>query len=161
MREQNNSGWSHGVRPDYEPSFGAFIRLVIHTSVGYLQQTATGLATTAASIRERPQNLKRGAQVYFKKYVLTFANFLALLWVIVLLWGEVSIFDQSVRECDWSSWEQWVCTLISSFRVRLTMNEAPRSQPSSLSPRRRSPACRPSYLSRPTLAIVFAHNLVH
>ena len=32
---------------------------------------------------------------------------LIVLWVFVLRWGEISLFDKSIARCDWDLWEQW------------------------------------------------------
>ncbi|KAI9668891.1 MAG: hypothetical protein M1831_000961 [Alyxoria varia] len=41
------------------------------------------------------------------KNIATLPVALITLWVFVLRWGEVSLFDKSIARCDWDSWEQW------------------------------------------------------
>lgn len=33
---------------------------------------------------------------------------LIVLWVIILWWGERSVFGNSIAACDWDKWERWV-----------------------------------------------------
>lgn len=33
---------------------------------------------------------------------------LALLWIVVLLWGERVAFQRSISNCLWHEWEAWV-----------------------------------------------------
>lgn len=33
---------------------------------------------------------------------------LIVLWVIILWWGERSVFRDSIAACDWDKWERWV-----------------------------------------------------
>ncbi|KAE9991801.1 hypothetical protein EG327_010902 [Venturia inaequalis] len=34
-------------------------------------------------------------------------NVLILLWVYVTYWGERTVFDRAIEECDWRHWESW------------------------------------------------------
>jgi hypothetical protein len=36
-------------------------------------------------------------------------NGLILIWVVLLWWGERSVFRQSTEACEWRKWENWVC----------------------------------------------------
>ena len=40
--------------------------------------------------------------------LLSFPHLLALLWMLLLLWGERWIFTTHVGVCDWKNWEKWV-----------------------------------------------------
>ncbi|KAF3390809.1 hypothetical protein DPV78_011069 [Talaromyces pinophilus] len=35
------------------------------------------------------------------------ANFLAVLWIFTLWWGERTVFRDQVSQCYWNSWEKW------------------------------------------------------
>lgn len=38
----------------------------------------------------------------------TVTTFLAIVWMYVLWWGERTVFRQSVDQCLWEKWENWV-----------------------------------------------------
>lgn len=40
--------------------------------------------------------------------LLSFPHVLALVWVLVLLWGERWVFHSTVERCRWEDWEKWV-----------------------------------------------------
>lgn len=42
------------------------------------------------------------------RYVLRVHTLLILLWIWLLHWGEVRIYDKEVGDCEWESWEKWV-----------------------------------------------------
>ena len=41
---------------------------------------------------------------------LTLRNVLILSWMVLLYWGERTVFRSSVQDCQWDSWENWVPT---------------------------------------------------
>lgn len=42
-----------------------------------------------------------------RRRLLSFPHMLVLVWMVVLLYGEVWVFDSKVADCEWSSWEKW------------------------------------------------------
>ena len=58
-----------------------------------------------------PQILQtfRSAQKWLaSRRIRSLPNVLIILWLILLYWGEILVFRQSVAACHWSNWEQWV-----------------------------------------------------
>ena len=41
--------------------------------------------------------------------ILSLPNFLILLWIFYIRWGERTVFSNAIQACDWDSWESWVC----------------------------------------------------
>lgn len=41
--------------------------------------------------------------------LITTPNVLIILWVALLWWGERFVFTRSISNCDWTTWERWVC----------------------------------------------------
>ncbi|TLD25748.1 hypothetical protein E2P81_ATG09405 [Venturia nashicola] len=39
--------------------------------------------------------------------ICSLGNILILLWVYVVYWGERTVFDRAIDECDWRHWENW------------------------------------------------------
>lgn len=39
---------------------------------------------------------------------LTLRNLIVLVWAYVLYWGERKVYRDSLEECQWDKWEQWV-----------------------------------------------------
>lgn len=40
---------------------------------------------------------------------------LIVLWVIILWWGERSVFRNSIAACEWDNWERWVRDPVGSY----------------------------------------------
>ncbi|KAH8692086.1 putative manganese ion homeostasis [Talaromyces proteolyticus] len=41
------------------------------------------------------------------KAALCVANFLAAIWIFTLWWGERTVFQETISQCYWDSWEKW------------------------------------------------------
>jgi hypothetical protein len=54
----------------------------------------------------RARNLTRDLA---PRRLLSFPHLLALLWLVLLLWGERWVFGTRVSKCQWEKWEDWVC----------------------------------------------------
>lgn len=59
------------------------------------------LSAMVASARRLRQNL-----TYNRLFSLP--HLLAVLWLVVLLWGERWVFHSKVESCQWDHWEKWV-----------------------------------------------------
>lgn len=90
-------------------------------------QGLTGQATLATTwalvslkgLWTRQKNTTGGGNVPRKslmRRLLSLGNILILLWIYVIYWGERTVFDRAIDECDWRNWENWVC--LSSFLVQ-------------------------------------------
>jgi hypothetical protein len=42
--------------------------------------------------------------------VLSLGNILILIWIYVVYWGERTVFNNAIEDCDWGHWESWVPT---------------------------------------------------
>ena len=40
--------------------------------------------------------------------LLSFPHLLVGFWVVIILWGELWVFDSKVADCHWDHWEKWV-----------------------------------------------------
>ena len=49
---------------------------------------------------------ERGAQLVLRRLLSAKAGFVAV-WILAILWGERWVFQRSLRECEFSNWEQW------------------------------------------------------
>lgn len=43
----------------------------------------------------------------FRRYVFRTPSLLILLWIWLLQWGEVRVYNKEVKDCDWTKWERW------------------------------------------------------
>lgn len=111
---------------------------------------------------------QRPRQLWNIRRLLTVPYGLIVLWMVLIWWGERRVFQQRIDECDWNTWEHWVCLATSHLDMihllgvpaKLTPihNVAPRSHSSSSRLYSRSPTSRSTYLSRSSMAVVDVHN---
>lgn len=45
---------------------------------------------------------------YFLRSTFCIANFLVVLWMFTLWWGERTVFRDHISQCYWDLWEKWV-----------------------------------------------------
>ncbi|KAL3423482.1 calcineurin-like phosphoesterase [Phlyctema vagabunda] len=62
-------------------------------------------ATTGAS--RLPRSLRQAQRAFSIRKLLSLPHLLAAIWLVVLLWGERWVFQNSIAECDWDKWERW------------------------------------------------------
>lgn len=57
----------------------------------------------------RPLQRRKG-QSWKSKAVgaLSIRNAVRLSWVLLVWWGERTVFESAIRECAWENWEDWV-----------------------------------------------------
>lgn len=60
------------------------------------------------------QQLKRNLTA---RRLLSFPHLLVAFWVVVLLWGELWLFDSKVAGCHWDNWEKWVCSTLGTLWI--------------------------------------------
>ena len=56
----------------------------------------------------QPRTGARIARNWFLEDVVTLKVLLIIIWVLLLNYGEISVFEKHIKRCDWSSWENWV-----------------------------------------------------
>ena len=60
------------------------------------------------SVLEHLKRLRRRFRWNWKA-VFNLPHALILLWLLVLWWGERTVFRKTVEACEWGKWERWVC----------------------------------------------------
>jgi hypothetical protein len=53
---------------------------------------------------------ERGFQLVLRR-VFSIQTALVVIWIIAILWGERWVFQRSLAECEWNSWEKWASIL--------------------------------------------------
>jgi len=65
-----------------------------------------------AVIRARlHRSLRHAQRTWTLRRLLSLPHLFVALWVVLLLWGERWVFESSIAECKWDSWEEWVSSL--------------------------------------------------
>lgn len=57
---------------------------------------------------DKPRDGRRIALSWLVQNLLTFVNLIITIWLWVVFWGEIGVFNESIAACRWSSWERWV-----------------------------------------------------
>jgi hypothetical protein len=78
--------------------------------------------------------------------LLSVAPLLTILWLYTVYWGERTVFNSSINQCQWEQWEQWVCEAISQRSTEI-------SDQRSYSPRARIPIISFSLQTRSSLTL--------
>jgi hypothetical protein len=99
MTTYDDYGFPEGAQHQYPPPPSLAARV-------WRQLHAFTLQYMIPWLLERIQHLKNGR--WTVRSFLTLGKALALLWFIVLYWGERSVFKSSVADCQWENWENWV-----------------------------------------------------
>ncbi len=55
-----------------------------------------------------PRTWQEARQRFHPRGLLNLPNAFIFIWIIVLLWGERWVFEESISACQWASWERWV-----------------------------------------------------
>lgn len=58
--------------------------------------------------RTIPRTARRDIVRYLWRNIFSLTTALIIVWVCLLYWGEIWLFDTTIRECQWSNWERWV-----------------------------------------------------
>ena len=88
--------------------------------------TSTSTSTVASKI---PRPLRQMERNWHPRRLLNLPNLLVAVWLLLLLWGERWVFQNSLKACEWRNWERWVSsTCRPHLRTRLTIS-SPRTQP--------------------------------
>lgn len=66
------------------------------------------LAVTRAKLL---RSLRHAQRTWTLRRLLSLPHLFVALWVVLLLWGERWVFERSIAECKWDSWEKWVSRL--------------------------------------------------
>lgn len=111
-----------------------------------------------------PRTLHEAQQRFHPRRLLNLPNAFIVIWILVLLWGERWVFEGSINECQWASWERWV-SLQLPRRLHTAANTKPfiatHSDTSSLDISCRSAIDRPSFLPRPAMAALNAYDFTY
>src|SRR6266487_2874680 len=74
--------------------------------------------TTPGNSASGPRQYLRRVQQRFRwnwKAVFNLPHALILLWLVVLWWGERTVFRKTIEACEWHNWERWVRHIIFAF----------------------------------------------
>ena len=73
----------------------------------YYTAKATYSVTTAAMVLLLNELLQLRNRHWRAKDFLDIRIALVIVWVLLLRWGEITVFDTSVSRCTWEQWEDW------------------------------------------------------
>jgi hypothetical protein len=96
------------------------------------------------------------------RQLLCLPHFFVALWLVLLLWGERWVFQDSIKACQWDIWEKWVGLLVPvKWGGKADESIAQRSNATSPNPTRRPSTHRSTYLPRPPMATRSIHLFTH
>ncbi|KAF2498361.1 hypothetical protein BU16DRAFT_481200 [Lophium mytilinum] len=98
MTAYDDYGFPVGAQNQYPPppSFAARILHQLH---------AFAIQYIIPWLSEKYQQWRTGRWTI--RSVLTLVKGIALVWFVVLYWGERSVFTSSIANCQWDNWEKW------------------------------------------------------
>jgi ethanolamine phosphate phosphodiesterase len=65
-------------------------------------------ASTSTVTSKIPRPLRQMERNWHPRRLLNLPNLLVAVWLLLLLWGERWVFQNSLKACEWRNWERWV-----------------------------------------------------
>ncbi|KAI9732412.1 MAG: hypothetical protein M1834_001620 [Cirrosporium novae-zelandiae] len=88
------------------PTFSDRLQRAFHLHIRPKLQTALNEAS-ARLPRHSFKRFQAARRKWNYHTFLNIPNILALLWMVLIWWGERHVFDKSIEACNWNAWESW------------------------------------------------------
>lgn len=87
-----------------------------------------GVISLAAAQAKVRRSFRHAQRTWTLRRLLSLPHLFVALWVLVLLWGERWVFQRSIAECQWDSWEKWVRSLAQCAHGKCSLCYSPKMQ---------------------------------